>query len=109
MLLNDTTYVESARKFAERLIKEAGPTPAQRITHAFRLALSRAPTADEQRIVLALYQGAIERFRGDKTAAEKLVAVGDAPREPGIDVVELAGWTTIASVVLNLDETISKE
>lgn len=109
VLLNDPTYVESARKFAERLIKEAGPSPAERISHAFRLAMSRSPTAGEQRILLGLYQEAIDRFRRDRSAAEELVAVGDAPRDPGIDVTELAGWTTIASVVLNLDETISKE
>ena len=109
VLLNDPTYVESARKFAERLIKEAGPTPTERIAYAFRLASSRLPTAGEQRILWALYQEAIDRFRRDKAAAEKLVAVGDSPRDPDCDVVELAGWTTIASVVLNLDETITKE
>jgi hypothetical protein len=109
VLLNDPTYVESSRKFAERLIKEAGPTPAERIGHAFRLAISRAPTAGEQRILLALSQEAIDRFCRDKSAAEKLVAVGDSPRDAGADVVELAVWTTVASVVLNLDETITKE
>jgi mono/diheme cytochrome c family protein len=109
VLLNDPTYVESARTFAERLIKEAGPTPAERITHAYRLAMSRPPTASEQRILQGLYQEAIDGFRRDKSAAEKLVAVGDSPRDTSVDVVELAGWTTIASVLLNLDETISKE
>ena len=109
VLLNDPTYVESARKLAERLIKEAGPTPAERIGLAFRLAISRPPGADEQRIVLALYQEANERFRRDKAASEKLVAVGDSPRDASIDISDLAAWTTIASVVLNLDETISKE
>jgi len=109
VLLNDPTYVESSRKFAERLIKEAGPTPAERIAHAFRLAMSRPPATGEQRILLGLYQEAIERFRRDRAAAEKLVAAGDSPRDAGIDVIDLAGWTTIASVVLNLDETITKE
>ena len=109
VLLNDPTYVESARKFAERLIREAGPMPAERIVYAFRLAISRRPAADEQRILQQLYQEAIDGFRRDKAAAEKLIAVGDSPRDSSVDVVELAGWTTIASVVLNLDEAISKE
>jgi hypothetical protein len=109
VLLNDPTYVESARIFAERLIKEAGPTPAERIGHAFRLAISRPPTAGEQRILTGLLVEAISRFRSDKAAAEKLVAVGDSPRDAGVDVIDLAGWTTIASVILNLDETISKD
>jgi hypothetical protein len=83
--------------------------PGERIAFAFRLAISRPPATAEQRIVQMLYQEAIERFRRDKSAAEKLVAVGDSPRDPNIDVTELAAWTTIASVLLNLDETISKE
>jgi hypothetical protein len=96
VLLNDPTYVESARKFAERL------------THAFRLAVSRAPTAGEQRILLGLYQDSLARFQRDGAAAEKLLAVGDSPRDPQLDVAELAAWTALASIVLNLDETITK-
>jgi hypothetical protein len=108
VLLHDPTYIESARMLASRLMKEAGPTPAERLTHAFRLAVSRAPTAGEQRILLGLYQDSLARFRGDGAAAEKLLAVGDSPRDPQFDVAELAAWTAISSIVLNLDETITR-
>lgn len=108
VLLNDPTYVESARKFAERLLKESGPTPEERLTKSFRMALSRVPTADEQRILFVLYQGALDRFRRDGAAAEKLLAVGDASRDMQFDAAELAAWTTLASIILNLDEAISK-
>ncbi|MBI3863402.1 MAG: DUF1553 domain-containing protein, partial [Planctomycetia bacterium] len=109
VLLNDPTYVESARRFAERILKEAGPTVPERLDHAFRLALARRPTADETRILLALHASAGDHFRRDKPAAEKLIAVGESRRDMALDADELATWTTLASIVLNLDETISKE
>lgn len=108
VLLNDPTYVESARKFAERLMKESGLTPEARLTKSLQMALSRAPTAEEQRILLGLYQDALDRFGRDGAAAEKLLAVGDASRDVQFDATELAAWTTLASIILNLDETISK-
>jgi hypothetical protein len=108
VLLNDPTYVECARKLAERLMKEAGPAPAERLTLAFRLATSRSPHAGEQQILLGLFRDSLARFQRDDAAAEKLLAVGESPRDPQLDVAELAAWTTIASIVLNLDETITK-
>ena len=108
VLLNDPTYVESARKFAERLMKEAGPTPAERLALAFRLAVSRPPTAGEQQILLGLFQETLGRFQRDGAAAEKLLGVGDSPRDAKLDAAELAAWTVLASMILNLDETITK-
>ncbi|MGE5191372.1 MAG: DUF1553 domain-containing protein [Deltaproteobacteria bacterium] len=108
VLLNDPTYIESARKLAERLLKEAGPAPIERLTHAFRLAISRPPNGGEQRILLRLYYDSLARFHGDGAAAEKLLSVGDSPRDLQLDAAELAAWTTLASIVLNLDETITK-
>jgi hypothetical protein len=108
VLLNDPTYVESARKFAERVMKEGGPTPAERLAHAFRLAVSRPPTSGEERILLGLFQEALRRFQGDPAAAEKLLGVGDSPRDAKLTCTELAAWTVLASIVLNLDETITK-
>ncbi len=109
VLLNDPTYVESSRRFAERILKEGGPTPAERLHYAYRLTLARLPTADEGRILLELYDASRDRFSRDAGAAEKLIAVGESAREPSLDAVELAAWTTLASTVLNLDEAVSKE
>jgi hypothetical protein len=108
VLLNDPTYVECARKFAERLMKEGDPVPGERLAHAFRLAVSRPPTTGERQILLGLFQDSLARFRRDVAAADKLLAVGDSPRDPQLDVAELAAWTALASIVLNLDETITK-
>jgi hypothetical protein len=109
VLLNDPTYVESSRRFAERILKEAGPTPTERLNYAYRLALARVPTVDEGRILLDLYKASCDRFARDAGAAEKLIAVGESARDPSLGAIELAAWTTIASTVLNLDEAISKE
>jgi hypothetical protein len=108
VLLNDPTYIESARKLAERLMKKAGPAPAERLTYAFRLAVSRPPGDGERQILLGLFEDSLKRFRRDAAAADKLLAVGESPRDPRLDVAELAAWTALASIVLNLDETITK-
>jgi hypothetical protein len=107
-LLNDPTYVEAARKLGERALKECGPTPEARLAHAFRLATARAPAADETKVLLGVYRQALDRFRKDAAAAKKLLAVGESPRDPGFDDAELAAWATVASLILNLDETITK-
>src|SRR5262249_38132034 len=107
-LLNDPTYVESARKLGERALKECGPTPEARLAYAFRLATARTPSAGEAKVLLGVYQQALERFRKDANAAKKLLAVGDSPRDPALDDAELAAWATVASLILNLDETITK-
>ena len=108
ILLNDVAYVEAARNLAQRLIK-GGETPDARITLAFSLATARAPS-DAERAVLA---GALDRllgqYRRDPEAALRLVSLGESPRDPKLDVPELAAYTAFASLVLNLDETINKE
>jgi hypothetical protein len=109
ILLNDVTYVEAARMLAEQLLTRGGTTAEERIVTLFRLATSRRPS-DAERLILTR---SLERFRkqyqADKAGALKLVGVGEAPRNGKLDVVELAAYTGLASVVLNLDEVISKE
>ncbi len=107
VLLNDPTYVEAARKLAERVLL-AATTPDERLTAAFDLAVCRAPQAEESAVLLQIYDAARDRFRKDPAAAEKLLALGHSPRSDKVDTIELAAWTTVASVLLNLDETISK-
>ncbi len=106
-LLNDTTYVEAARALAQRVMKEAGPSPAKRVERAFLLALARPPAANEAKIVLELANQKLADYRRSPEEARKLVAVGEAPSNG--DPAELAAWTLAMSVILNLDETITKE
>jgi hypothetical protein len=108
VLMNDPTYVEAARKFAERIRTEVAALPKDRIRYAFRLALSRRPSDAEVRVLLDVYSQQLAAFRKDRAAAEKLLSVGESKRNAKLDVAELAAWTSVASVILNLDEMITK-
>lgn len=107
-LLNDVVYVEAARKLAERMLMEAGPSPESRLTFAFRLATGRRPSANELGILSAGLQRHLDRFRKEPNAAEQFLAQGESPRAEQLDVAELAAHAAVASVILNLDESVSK-
>jgi hypothetical protein len=107
-LLNDVTYVEAARKFAERMLTEGGSSADARLTYAFRLATGRSPTPAELGRLGESLEKYLDRYRQSPAAAEELVAHGEAPRDKSLGVVQLAAHTAIASVLLNLDETVSK-
>jgi mono/diheme cytochrome c family protein len=108
VLLNDPTYVEASRKLAERMMTEAGPTADERIALAFRLATARLPSANESAVLKKTFEDQWAFFRNDASAATKLLSTGEAPRNEKLDPAELAAWTTVASVILNLDETVTK-
>jgi len=107
VLLNDPTYMEASRKFAERVLGQA-TDDTTRLGRAFELAVSRAPDPEDTAVLLQLLRSARKKFTADGPAAEKLLAIGHSPRNASIPAAELAAWTTVASVILNLDETISK-
>jgi hypothetical protein len=108
VLMNDTTYIEAARKFAERIMQEGGATPETRINFAYRTVVGRAPKATEAKVLGDLYRQQLARFGRDKEAAEKLLKVGESPRNEKLDQTELAAWALVGSVILNLDEAITK-
>jgi mono/diheme cytochrome c family protein len=109
VLLNDVAYVEAARVWAERLMKQGGRTPEERLALAFRMATARRPRAEELSVLVRGFQRALGQYRQDRAAALKLVSAGEYPRDPGLDVAELAAYASVASTILNLDEVISKE
>ena len=108
ILLNDPTYVEASRKLAERILTEGGQTTDERITFAFRLATARTPSVKELAVLRQIVDRQAADYKHDADAALKLVSVGESPRNDKLDVAELAAWTTLASVILNLDETVTK-
>lgn len=107
-LLNDPTFVEASRKFAERVMRYGGQTAQSRIRFAFRVAVTRAPTAREAEVMEALLNGRLEAYSRNPAAAKLLLAVGDSAPDPRMNSSELAAWTILASVILNLDEVITK-
>jgi hypothetical protein len=108
-LLNDVTYVEAARHLARRMLTEGGPTPAERIAFGFRLATARPPTADETAVLMRGLDRYKHSFASDPQAARRFVKNGDSPADDTIDPSELAAYEAVASVILNLDETITRE
>ena len=108
VLLNDPTYVEASRVFAQRMIKEGGATPEARIKWAFGTALSREPVADEVRVLSELQAKHLADYKQDPESAKKVLTVGAAPADAAIDPVELASWTSVARTIMNLHETITR-
>ncbi len=109
VLLNDPTYVEAARTFAARILSEAQGNPEQRIAWAWSHALQREPSAEEQRTVQALCAERLAAYQADKGAADALLKVGFAQPPAALDRSELAAWTHVARILLNLHETITRE
>ncbi len=107
--LNDPTFVEAARVFAQRILSQGPDDLDGRIAFAFRCAVARTPTAQEAKALKARYETQLARFQADRDAASKLVNFGSHPRPANLDVAEHAAWTAIANLLLNLDETVTRE
>ena len=106
--LNDPAFIEAARVFAERILTEGGNDSSSQLEFAVRLCLGRAPTGAEKARLLSFLDQQLAGYRNDLRAAESLVSIGPAPRNPALDVRRLAAWTMLANVLFNLDETLTK-
>lgn len=108
-LLNDPTYVEAARVLGQRVMTNCKDRPlADQLTYAVRLTLGRKPTKDEITILERLYHDQYETYKTKPEAAKELIAVGESKKPEGLDEIQLAAWTALSNVLLNLDETITK-
>ena len=108
ILLNDPTYVEASRKLAERMMVEGSASLDDRIGFAFRLVMSRHPLPAEVDVLRGVHHDALIKFRKDPTAALKLLSVGESSHNLKLGPAELAAWSTVAAVILNLDEAVTK-
>ena len=110
VLLNDPTYVEAARTFAARVITELpGSDPAQRLSWAFELALQRKPSEPELKVLLELISQQIDYYKLNPDDAEAVFTTGLSRLPEGLDKAEVAAWSHVARVLLNLHETITRE
>jgi hypothetical protein len=107
-LLDDPIYVEAARKLAERSILEGGTEPEARLALAFRLAAGRSPDQEEMRVLRKTLESMLAEYRADRKDAEAFVSVGASPRDRSIPASELAAYTAVANMILNMDEVITK-
>lgn len=108
VLLNDPTYVEAARVFAARILSECQGDAAKRIEWAMQQALQRQPTSEEARTLSSLLTQQLADYQKDPAAAEALLKTGAAPVAANLNKPELASWTHVARVLLNLHETITR-
>jgi hypothetical protein len=108
-LLNDVTFVEASRVLAQRVLRQAGPSAEERLTLAFRLVVARRPRPEELKVLRAGLTRHLEHYKRDHRAALKLAGAGEAPRDPTLNAAELAAYTAVCGVILNLDEAITKE
>jgi mono/diheme cytochrome c family protein len=108
-LSNNITFVEASRFLAQRMLRETGDDPREQIHHGFVLAMARNPSAEESSLLERAHRSFLERFRHDAKGAGRLVTVGEKPRDESLDAVQHAAMTLTASLILNLDETLSKE
>jgi hypothetical protein len=106
--LNDVTYVEAARALAQRVLETAA-TPRERIQTAFRLVSARRPTAQEELVLIDALELLEADYRADPQAATKLLQVGEAARNPQLPAIDHAAYTALCSLLLNLDETLTKQ
>jgi hypothetical protein len=109
VLMNDPTYVEAARALAGRVLKEAKPGISSRIALAFELTLQRKPSAKEAAVLRTLITRQTAHFAAHPDAALQLLDVGESKPGAPLAPAELAAWTGAASVLLSLDEAITKE
>ena len=108
LLMNDSQYVEAARGLAQRILREGGKTPEARAQWVFRTATARPASRDELAVLVAAFRDHLETYRRSPDAAKKLIAVGESKPDASLDPVELAAWTMLSNLILNLDEVINK-
>ncbi len=109
VLLNDPQFVEAARVLAERTMKEGGASTQERLAFSFRLSTSRRPSQRELTILHSEFNDRLEEFKSKPDEAKAYLAGGGERKpDPALDPAELAAYAAISSLILNLDESISK-
>jgi len=109
VLLNDPTFVEAARGFAQHILARVPKSDQESIAFAMKKATCRQPTAEEIAVLAELLAESREHFKENPIEAKALLAVGRTPVPKSIEPVELAAWTEVTRAILNLHETITRE
>jgi hypothetical protein len=106
--LNDPVYVEAAQALARRIVREGGATPDERARYALRLCLCRPPLPEQVERVARLLESEHAHYRKDPKAAKVMATEPLGPPPAGTDAAELAAWTVVANVLLNMDAVLTK-
>ncbi|HZT31063.1 MAG TPA: DUF1553 domain-containing protein [Bryobacteraceae bacterium] len=108
-LMNDVTFLEAARFLGQRMIREGGANADERLRYGFRLVTARMPTAAEERLLKGDLQYHLDYFAGKADELKAFLSQGEFPCDPALDQRELAAYASVGSLLLNLDETVTKE
>lgn len=108
VLLNDPTFLESARVLGARILTEGGESADSRIDFAYRVVLSRSPDEEERVVLKALLEATQAEYVSKPATADLLLQTGIAPIPDGLDKIELASWTAVSRALLNLNETVTR-
>ena len=108
-LMNEVTYVEAARKLAERLLTNDRTDDRTRLEKAFRMVTSRRPAKEEIDVMVSALDFHRKRYRADLDAAQQLIGFGNSTPDASLEATELAAQTAVMNTLLNLDETITRE
>ncbi len=108
LLLNEPQFVEAARALAERTLREGGSTAEDRLSYMQRVVLARPPDASELCELTSTLRDLTAHYTSQSGAAKALLESGETRPDPRFNPAELAAWTMIANVILNLDEAVSK-
>ena len=107
-LMNDVTYTEAARALAQRVMQQ-GESANDSLVHIYRLATAREPNANVLSILARAYAGHLEVYESDRAAALQLISEGESPRDETLDIAQLAAYQMVASLIMNLDGTITRD
>jgi hypothetical protein len=108
-LMNDVTFLEAARFIGQRMLKEGGADDAARVGYGFKLLLARTPSAKETEILLDSLRFHRDRFSSQPEEAAKFLAQGESATDASLNPRELASYASVASLILNMDEAVTKE
>lgn len=108
-MLNEVTFVEAARNLAERVLRDAGPDADARLRFAFRLVLTRAPSERETQVLRRGLEQHLDHYRRHPADATEVLRTGESLADSTLNATEVAAWTAISSLILNLDEALTKE
>jgi hypothetical protein len=108
VLMNDEQFVEAARQFGRRMLTTGGESDRDKLVFGFRSVTSRFPTTKELNILVAVLGDHRQRYQEDQEAAQQLIHIGASAVDETLDAQELASWTMIGNLLLNLNETITK-
>jgi hypothetical protein len=108
-LMNEVTFVEASRALAERMMREGGKTPEERLTTGYRLATSRRPDSETLLFLRDGFGSRLAEFQSQPEAAKVLISHGASKPDPSLDTAELAAYTVSANILLNLDRVITRD